>query len=77
MPNPSPRLENLKPFKPKGKEAMAAAALCVRLPVEIDEVIRDLGDKRSEWLRRVIVEAAHRELMGNEQPDDKEFSHDY
>ena len=56
---------------------MAAAALCVRLPVEIDEVIRDLGDKRSEWLRRVIVEAAHRELMGNEQPDDKEFSHDY
>jgi hypothetical protein len=45
---------------------MAEAALCVRLPTEIDKVIRDLGSDRTPWLRRVITEAAQRELLAQE-----------
>lgn len=62
MPNPNPPLNNLKPFKPKGQRPMAKAALCVRLPVEIDNAIRSLGNRRTEWLRQVIIEAAQRDL---------------
>lgn len=36
----------------------------VALPLTIDEVVRGL-ENRSEWLRRVIVEAAQRELIGS------------
>jgi hypothetical protein len=35
-------------------------------PVDVDAVVRPL-ENRSEWLRRVIVEAARRELMSSEE----------
>lgn len=38
--------------------------VCVALPLAIDEAVREL-ENRSAWLRRVIVEAAQRELIGN------------
>jgi hypothetical protein len=34
----------------------------VRLPVDIDQVVYSLPEKAA-WLRRVITEAAQRELM--------------
>lgn len=48
---------------PEGVD-LAKSALCVKLPMEIDAVIRPMPN-RSEWLRRVICEAAKRELMAN------------
>lgn len=36
--------------------------LCVKLPPDIDEIVRALPN-RSDWMRRVIVEAAQRELI--------------
>lgn len=45
-----------KPLSPK------LPPINVRLPSEIDEVVRPLPN-RSEWLRRVITEAARRELI--------------
>lgn len=45
---------------------MAEAALCVRLSTEIDKAIRDLGSDRTPWLRRVITEAAQRELLSKD-----------
>ncbi len=64
MGNPKPKLENLKPFSPIGSEALADKQIQVRLPKDVDEAVRSLPDK-TDWLRRVIVEAAKRELMGN------------
>lgn len=46
---------------PEGVE-LAKQALCVKLPVDIDAVVRPMAN-RSEWLRRVIVDAAQKELM--------------
>lgn len=64
---PSQRsLENLKkaPFKPVGEKALASKPVAVKLPQDIDEAVRSLPNP-SEWLRRVIVEAARQEFMGN------------
>ncbi len=45
-------------------EPLADKALSVRLPVSIDAIIRSLpGDQRADWLRRVLCEAAQRELV--------------
>ncbi len=46
---------------PEGVE-LADKALCVKLPVEIDAVIR-AHPNRSAWMRRVLTEAAKAELM--------------
>ncbi len=63
MPNPSPKIENLKPFKPKGATALSGR-LFVRVAPEIESAVKSLPrDGRSDWLRRVITEAAQRELM--------------
>jgi hypothetical protein len=43
-------------------EELASLALSARVPLEIDAVVRSLPN-RSAWLRRVITEAARRELM--------------
>ena len=48
-----------KPLSPK------LPPINVRLTPEIDQVVRPLPN-RSEWLRRVITEAAERELMQQE-----------
>lgn len=38
----------------------------VRLPVQVSEAIRSIPDKeRSVWLRRVITEAAEKELLNS------------
>jgi hypothetical protein len=52
----------LKPFKPESNVALSKRPVCVMLPVEIDTAVRALSNS-SEWLRRVIVEAAEQELM--------------
>ena len=52
-------------------EPLANKALSVRLPVSIDAVIRALpSDQRADWLRRVLGEAAKRELLGDRSLSD-------
>lgn len=41
---------------------LAPRMTAVRLPVDIDQVVYSLPEKAA-WLRRVITEAAQRELM--------------
>jgi hypothetical protein len=41
---------------------LAPRMTAVRLPVDIDQVVYSLPEKAA-WLRRVITEAARRELM--------------
>jgi hypothetical protein len=53
-------------FKQRHTVALAEKPIPVRLPVDIDAAVRKLSD-RSEWLRRVITEAAQRELMTSTQ----------
>ncbi len=47
-------------------EPLAKQVIGVRLPESIHEAVY-LMPNRAEWLRRVITEAAHRELLGAEQ----------
>jgi hypothetical protein len=54
-------------FKPLSDEPMAERALSVRVARDVDEAVRAVPD-RASWLRRVITEAARRELMG--EPND-------
>jgi hypothetical protein len=64
MGNPKPKIENLRPT-PRGDETtepLAHAGLMTRVPIPIDALVRSLPN-RSAWLRRVITEAAQRELM--------------
>lgn len=50
-------------FVQKGKEPLAKKAKSVRLPESIDQLLNQLPSvERSEWLRRVIGEAAAAEL---------------
>ena len=59
-----PRLENLIPI-PRQDDTTAPLAehqVQVRLFKDVDAVVRSLPN-RSAWLRRVITEAAQRELM--------------
>lgn len=67
MANPSPvQNERLiaKQFKRLNpdSEPLASRQIQVRLPESIDVVVRKVPDK-ANWLRRVITEAAKRELM--------------
>jgi hypothetical protein len=66
MPNPRPKQTEAfkaKQFAVKGDEPLAKTR-GVRLPQSIDALIEQMpSDERSQWLRRVIVEAAKRELM--------------
>jgi hypothetical protein len=64
MGNPNPRPENLKPIPRMDDttDPLAASALMARVPIHIDAVVRSLPN-RSAWLRRIITEAAQRELM--------------
>jgi hypothetical protein len=43
-------------------EELATSVTSVKLPVGIDSAVRSLPN-RTAWLRRVITEAAQRELM--------------
>jgi hypothetical protein len=67
MANPKPKTEYLRPIQRMDdtEEPLAALALSARVPVHIDAVVRQQPN-RSAWLRRVITEAAQRELMNQE-----------
>ncbi|KGF71713.1 hypothetical protein DO97_16220 [Neosynechococcus sphagnicola sy1] len=45
-------------------DPLAQQQLQVRVGQDVDNAIRKLGNQKTEWLRRVITEAAKRELMG-------------
>jgi hypothetical protein len=68
MPNPNPRTEFLVPIPRIGDEPLATQVLGTKVPKDIDAAVRALPN-RSEWLRRVITEAAQRELL--RQGDDE------
>ncbi|MBD2207595.1 hypothetical protein H6G33_35275 [Calothrix sp. FACHB-1219] len=60
------KLDNLKHFEPMGDESLAKQPLCVKVPVKIDSAIRALPNK-SDWLRRVITDAAFKEGLCSEE----------
>jgi hypothetical protein len=64
MANPKPKTEYLRPIQRMDdmEEPLAALALSARVAVHIDAIVRQ-HPNRSAWLRRVITEAAQRELM--------------
>jgi hypothetical protein len=62
MPNPNPKTEHLQPIPRWGDEPLASTGLIAKVPKDIDALVRALPN-RSEWLRRVITEAAQRELL--------------
>jgi hypothetical protein len=69
--NPNPVITpefKAQQFKPQGEVngPLSNKAIGIKLPVEIDEVVRSLPHK-AEWLRRVITEAAQRELMKGDE----------
>jgi hypothetical protein len=67
MANSKPKIEYLRPIQRMDdtEEPLAASALSARVPVRIDALVRQ-HPNRSAWLRRVITEAAQRELMNQE-----------
>jgi hypothetical protein len=69
--NPNPVITpefKAQQFKPQGEVhgPLSNKAIGIKLPVEIDEVVRSLPQK-ALWLRRVITEAAQRELMKGDE----------
>lgn len=68
MGNPNPNPANLKalPRCDRTTEPLADSPMMVRLFRDVDAVIRQ-HPNRSAWLRRVITEAAQRELMSHNQ----------
>jgi hypothetical protein len=67
MANPNPPIEYLRPIQRHDDttEPLATVGLIARVPIPIDALVRSLPN-RSAWLRRVITEAAQRELMGGD-----------
>jgi hypothetical protein len=73
--NPSPvqtKEFKAKQFKPQGEipgnYPLAKKATGVKLPVDVDEAIRELPEKeRVSWLRRVICDAARSELINHSE----------
>lgn len=60
------RADYLTRFKNQDHVELADKVTAVRLQRDIDAAVRSLPSiKRSEWLRRVISEAATRELMND------------
>jgi hypothetical protein len=71
MPNPDPvQTEKFKSTWFKSDDdvngELSKIALSAKVPIDIDAVVRSLPNK-SAWLRRVITEAAQRELMGGNE----------
>lgn len=68
-PNPVQTPEfKAKQFKAFGEvsQPLSSRVLGVKLPIDIDRAVFSLPPKeRVPWVRRVITEAAQRELMGN------------
>lgn len=53
-------------FTQVGEEPLSKQVIGIRLPESIHAIIHPLPN-RTEWLRRVIVEAVQRELLAPEQ----------
>ncbi len=73
MGNPNPKISEkflklTRPIAPiPGNEPLASKPVAVRIGVSVYESVNRLSKSdRVGWLRRVITEAAQRELMGNE-----------
>lgn len=70
MPNPRPTQTDefkARQYKAKGEipgnQPLAKRPTSIKLPVDVDEIIRALPEaERVTWLRRVICDAAHTEL---------------
>jgi hypothetical protein len=74
MPLLNPRQKSRQgTFTQIGDEPLSKQVIGVRLPESIYEAVHNLPN-RAEWLRRVISEAAQRELMA--EPDDSAKSLD-
>jgi hypothetical protein len=69
MPNPNPKQSEeflTYQFKSEAGEELAKAALCVKLPIEIDAIVRPMAN-RSEFMRQAILEKLQRDgLLGDE-----------
>jgi hypothetical protein len=48
-------------------EPLADKQVQVRLPITVDTAISKLGREKTPWLRRVITEAAERELLSSDE----------
>jgi hypothetical protein len=68
MGNPHPNPNNLKsiPRQDDTTDKLSSVILSIRVGVDIDTAVRSLPN-RSAWLRRVITEAAQRELLNKEE----------
>jgi hypothetical protein len=55
------RPDYLTRFRPDGDAPLAKTPISVKLPVDVDLAVRSLPNQ-SEWLRRVICDAAARDL---------------
>lgn len=62
------KLDNLQPYKPMGKKALASKPLCVKLPAKLDQAVRSLPDTAT-WVRQVIEEAARAEGIYDGEED--------
>ena len=69
MPNPNPKItkdfieKQFKAISDLPPEKLAKQYVAVKLPQSIDKKIRALPQKdRIEWLRRVLIDAANKEL---------------
>ena len=60
-------------FQPLGDSPLAADAVGVRLPVEVDAAVRAIPD-RADWLRRVITEAVVQEGLIQKETLDSQGS---
>ncbi|MGA7935604.1 MAG: hypothetical protein WCA35_18790 [Kovacikia sp.] len=60
MSDPSLRRDYLTRFQQQGEVAMAKSPLSVRMPEDIDEIVRAKSD-RTAWLRDAIFEKLWRE----------------
>lgn len=59
MANPSPPLDNLRPFRPMGDRPLGKV-VGTRYPVEVEDALKRLGDDRQALIREA-VEAALRD----------------
>lgn len=60
--NPSPKLENLKPFKSEGEHSsLSKSPVSVRLPKDLDEFVRSLPN-RNQWIIDAVLEKAAKEI---------------
>jgi DNA-directed RNA polymerase specialized sigma24 family protein len=53
-------------FKPFSPERLSSRVVGAKVSVDVEQAIRSLpAVERSAWIRRVLTEAAQRELMNN------------